>query len=245
MISMWALVDEGNIESYAGTIILPTHLSHLRLAPFKFASQTGNSDGCEPLVITYVGEGRFEEFNLYPAEHALGMIEFVCSGIDTSRVQLPQDDASWSWTLSDGTPGRMRVFFAPTVQTLNCSVGRPVGQEAYVSVSRGHAFIGRSIVESYIQAWLRRLRIDQRDIRLDFPTPSSGIEFVAGAVGGEMFLDDETVAEDLMRFAGLDSALADVGDCVEPDLDADSPTKCGVFDDGVYINLSQLDGEEL
>jgi len=66
MISMWALVSAGDVEAYAGTLVLPRYLAHLRLAALCFAAQAANCDGREPLVLTYVGEGRREEFSLAP-----------------------------------------------------------------------------------------------------------------------------------------------------------------------------------
>lgn len=238
MISMWAMVTEQDLEAYAGTLILPPYLSHLRLGPFRFSDQAANADGREPLRITYLGEGRLEEFTLGLREHALAMIRFVCPGIDASRIQLPQDDAGWTWTTAGDAPHPMRIYFAPTAQALNAAAGRPAREEAaYVSVSRGHVFIAPSVVESYLRAWLDRLRIGHEIASLDFGTPSGGIEFVAGAVGGEMLLDDDTAARDLVRFAGLDAALAEVSNFVELDLDSAAAGHCGVLEDGVYLLL--------
>ncbi len=238
MISLWAYLTESDVEAYAATLVLPSYLAHLRLQPFRFAAQPKNCDGQEPLQMTYSGEGRIEEFTLYPKEHVLAMIRFVCPGIDTSRIQLPRDDASWHWTTSGDADQKMRLYFAPTTEVLYGSVAPPPCEEAYVSVSRGHAFLGRSVVESYLKAWLARLGIDAEEIHWDFDTPSAGIEFVAGPVGGQMFLDDEVVAEDLMRFAGLDKALDYVADLVEIDMDAAPQDNAEVSEDGIYIPLS-------
>ncbi len=57
MLCLWAVIDEGDVEGYAATLTLPAYLAHLELAPFRFASQTANADGREPLVLTYVGRG--------------------------------------------------------------------------------------------------------------------------------------------------------------------------------------------
>ena len=239
MISMWALLTQSDVEAYAATLVLPPYLSHLRLGPFEFSSQVANSDGLEPLEVTYVGEGRLEHFALEPAEHALGMIRSVCPGIDTSRIQLPRNDASWFWTATEQASRGMRVYFCPTTQTLNASGGGPPSPEGYVSVSAGHVFIPRSVVEAYIRAWLRRLGIDDEAVDFEFGTPSGGIEFTADAIGGEMCLDDDVVAEDLMRFSGLDRALADVSNFAQVDLESAATGKCGVFEDGIYISLSK------
>lgn len=94
MISLWAWVGPSDVEAYAASLLLPAYMSHLGLAPFTFASQAPPRDGREPLVLTYVGDGRLEELPLEPKEHALGLIRLVAPGVDVARVQLPRDDAS-------------------------------------------------------------------------------------------------------------------------------------------------------
>lgn len=237
MISLWAVLSERDVEAYAGTLVLPSYLAHLRLGPFRFADQPANCDGQEPLKITYVGEGRVEEYALAPGEHALPMIRFVCPGMETSRVQLPQDDAAWAWTGAGGPEPHVRIYFAPTSQTLGCSITPPEPEEAYISVSRGHAFIARPVVQLYLKAWLERLALDDAGVSFDFGTPSGAVEFEAGAIGGQMLLDSATLAEDLMRFAGLDRAMSHVAGQIDLDLDSPEHDDCGICPEGVYIRL--------
>jgi hypothetical protein len=237
MISMWALLSEDDVRAYAATVILPPYLSHLRLGPFRFAAQGENRDGREPLRLTYLGPGRLEEFVLDPREHALAMIQFICPKIDAARIQLPRDDASWHWTASADPPEDMRIYFAPATRRLSGSATLSPCEDAYVSVSRGHVFVGRSAVKSYLEAWLSRLGIGDAVTQFEFGTPSGGIEFRAGAIGGEMFLCDEVLAEDLLRFAGLDRALNYVGNLVALDLGSVAQDRSGVYADGIYINL--------
>ncbi len=240
MISLWAFMKESDVEAYCSSLLLPSYLSHLRLGPFRFAVQSEDCDGQEPLKTTYIGDGRLEEFLLHPEEHALAMIRFVCPGIDTSRVHLPRDDASWHWTTSADPAELMRIYFEPTIRSLHGSVAPPpLPQEAYVSVSRSHVFIGRSVVRAYLKAWLEFLGIHEDVAEFDFGTPSSGIEFAAGAIGGQMFLSDDVMAEDLMRFAGLDTALGHVSDLVELDMDSSAEDDSGIYEDGVYIKLAE------
>ncbi len=241
MLSLWALIDEGEVEGYAATLVLPAYLAHLELRPFTFAAQAVNGDGREPLVLTYVGEGRLEEYRLRPKDHAMAMIRCVCPGIDASRIQLPQDDASWHWAPSAESGPKMRVYFAPTTQALNDYIGQPVAQDAYVSISRNHVFLGRPVVEAYVRAWLRRLGIDERAASFDFGTPSAGIDFLAGSIGGQMFLDDEVITRDLLRFTGLDAVLAQVGALARLDLDAAVREGSGVLADGIYVPLATED----
>jgi len=237
MLSLWAIVSERDVEAYAAALVLPSYLAHLSLSPVRFAAQARNSDGREPLVLLYVGEGRVEEYRLHPEDHALAMIRFVCPGIIPTRVQLPRDDASWHWGEGGERP-QMRVYFAPTSQALGAVLGRPIGQEGYVSVSRRQVFLGRPLVEAYVKRWLERLGIEHGEARFDFGTPSSGIEFVAGPVGGQMFVDDSVTTEDLLRFAGLDKIMGPLGELVRLDLDSPAEEGCGVFDDGVYLRVA-------
>jgi len=111
--------------------------------------------------------------------------------------------------------------------------------EAYVSVSRRYVFIGRPVVESYLRAWLDSLQIEDAGVAFDFDTPSGGVEFAGGAIGGQMFLSDEVIAAELIRFAGLQQPLSHVSDWVELEFDAAVEDKCGVHNDGVYIQLSE------
>jgi hypothetical protein len=54
-----------------------------------------------------------------------------------------------------------------------------------------------------------------------------------------MFLSDDVIARELIRFAGLERPLAHVSDWVRLDLDSEPQEKCGVHEDGVYIQLVQ------
>ena len=101
--------------------------------------------------------------------------------------------------------------------------------------------MGRPAVEAYISAWLESLGIDDPNAEFNFDTPSAGVEFTAAAVGGQLFLSDQVIAEDLIRFAGIEQALTQVTDWANLDLDAvDQPTS-GVREDGVYIQLAKRD----
>lgn len=239
MISLWAVLRESDVEAYAGSLLLPSYLAHLGLAPFKFSQQSKNTDGQEPLRLTYCGEGRFEEFVLHPKDHVLAMIRFVCPRIKTSRIRLPQDDARWYWDPSAEPSQGLRIYFEPTTRSLYGAVALPPSPEAYVSVSRRHVFIGRPVVESYLKAWLTSLGIDDEAADFDFDTPSGGVEFAAKAVGGQLFLSDDVLAKELTRFAGLDKALAEVNDWVKLDLESAREDNSGICDNGIYIQLSQ------
>ena len=236
MISLWVVARESDIEAYAATLLLPSYLAHLQLAPLRFAEQAPVRDGREPLVLTYLGEGRLEQYGLDPREHALGLIRFLSPGIDTSRIQLPQDDAAWLWP-DPADCHAMRIYFSATAQVLNQSLDEPIGQQAYVSVSQQIAFVGRPVLDRYLRAWLGRLAIADDDLTLGLGAASGALEFQAGPVVGQMLVDDEVSSADLLRFAGLDRIVAELSGTVA--LDA-APPRCkpyGVRDDGVYLRL--------
>lgn len=244
MISLWALVTEIDIEAYCSTLVLPDHLSHLRLKPFRFADQPANCDGREPLTVVYTGDGRLEEYRLHPEQHLLALIRFVCPSIDPSRLQLPKDDASWRWTTSEGVPESMRMFFEPTTRILVNVEARPAAEASYVSVSRGHVFIDRATVQSYIEACLLQLGVESEEAGFNFGTPSGSIDFTAGPIAGQMFLDGDVAAGDLIRFAGLAPALTHVSNLAQPappvpDERCGADERCGVYEDGVYLRLPE------
>ena len=241
MIFLWANLSGADVEAYAASLVLPAYLSHLELAPVRFDQQPKNSDGREPLVLTYVGRGRLEEYPLLPRDHALPMILSVGEGIVASRICVPKDDAHWVWNADDnGLP--MRIYFAPARPLLGSAASPAVAsaddQQAYVSISRGHVFIARPWVEAYVQAWLQRLGSQETVTRFDFPTPSGEVEFLAGSVGGQMTLESLEQAQDLAQFAGLGPALDAVREFAKPDLDANDQARCGIFEDGVYFPLT-------
>jgi len=239
MISLWAWVEPSDVAEYAASLVLPAYMSHLGLAPFTFASQLPHRDGREPLVLTYVGDGRLEELRLEPKEHALGLIRLVAPGIVVSRVQLPQDDASWFWNAAEGSGGRMRVYFAPTAAALGLRSAEAPADRAYVSVSRGHVFLGRGAIEEYLRAWLGHLGLNADGLQVELGTPSGAVDLSAGPIGGQMLLDDVTI-EDLLRFARLDTILAQLGEFVALSAAPDADHSAAVVPEGIRIPLRDI-----
>jgi len=239
MISLWAWVEPSDVAEYAASLVLPVYMSHLGLAPFTFASQAPHRDGREPLVLTYVGEGRLEEFRLDPKEHALGLIRLVAPQIVVARVQLPQDDASWFWNAPEGSGARMRVYFAPTAAALGLRSSKAPADRAYVSVSRGHVFLGRGVIEEYLRAWLGHLGLSADGFQVELVTPSGAVELSAGPIGGQMLLDDVTI-EDLLRFACLDTVLAQLGEFVALSAEPDTARRAAITPEGISIPLTDI-----
>ncbi len=245
MLSLWTVLQASDVEAYAASLLLPSYVAHLQLQSIDFSTQARNCHGCEPLRLTYVGEGRLEELSLDPEQHALAMIRFRLPGIDTSRLHLPRDEATWSWAAHGEHSESMRIFFAPTTEVLgrrvapNSAASVPL-PNAYVSVTRGHAFVGRTAVEAYLRAWLDHLGLTRDTLQCQWESPSGGIEFRSDGLGGELLLDNFPMARDMLHFAGLDTVLAQVADLVEfRDDDRDSfPT---IAEEGVYLPLCLRD----
>jgi hypothetical protein len=238
MLFLWANLTEPDVEAYAGTLVLPPYLSHLRLAPLRLAGLPPTANGREPLWLTYVGEGRIEEHRLEPQEHALPLIRSVCPGAIAARVRLPDDDALWRWTVQGQTP-QLRIYFSPSKPQLGQEAARPWGQESYVSVSRGHAFIERPVVEAYLAAWLKRLGLDAEGLAWTFPNASRDVEFAAEHFGGQWTLDDDSAA-DMIVFSGLGRMLAEVSPFVRIAMGA-AGANAGVCEGGVYMPLGKAE----
>jgi hypothetical protein len=238
MIALWVFASPADVESYAATLLLPSYLAHLQLQDVQFSTQAVHRDGREALVLQYQGMGRLEEYRLQPPEHALALIRFLCPQVQAARLQLPQDDASWFWPPPGDPQQTMRIYFSPSASVLGQSRDRPPSSEAYVSVSRGHVFIGPQVVQAYLDAWLKHLGLPVEPLELQCGTPSGGVEFRTQRVGGHLFVDADAVAEDLLLFAGLAPALADVEAMARLDLQHPRDSRCGVFPDGVYLPLN-------
>jgi hypothetical protein len=237
MIALWVFASPADVESYAATLLLPSYLAHLQLQGVQFSTQAVHRTGREPLVLQYRGAGRLEEYRLEPQPHALGLIRFLCPQAQSARLQLPQDDANWFWPPPGESQQTMRIYFSPAASVLGQSRDRPAASEAYVSVSRGHVFIGPDILQAYLDAWLRHLGLPVEPLELQCDSASGGIEFSTQRLGGQLFVDTVAMAEDLLRFAGLAPALADVEAVARLDLQQPHDGRCGVFPDGLYLPL--------
>jgi len=238
MISLWAILSEEDVEAYASGLVLPSYLAYLRLEPFRFAAQSPNREGREPLKLIYAGQGRVEDYFLKPEEHATAMIEAVCPGMDVSAIRVPEDDATWSWAAGGDQGPSLRIYFSPRTPALGIEGDAPSTDEAYVSLSRGHIFLGRAMVEAYVEAWLGQLKIAAEAVRFEFSQASAGVDFVAAHFGGQLLLDDEAMVDDLLRFVGLSEALRGVVALAQGGCEPKLAEGCEIGEQGLYLNLS-------
>jgi len=162
----------------------------------------------------------------------------VAPGGDVARLQLPRDDASWFWSAAEGSGGRMRVYFAPTAAALGLRSAESPGDRACVSVSRGHVFLGRTVIEEYVRAWMAHLGLDADGFQLELGASSGATEWSAGPIAGQMLLDDVTI-EDLLRFVGLDKILAEVRDFAALSADPNAAGGVSLDPEGIRISLAR------
>lgn len=187
MISFWAQIEESDIEGFAGTVVLPSYMSYLKLSPFRFANQSRNYDGRTPLILTYTGEGRVEEMSLSPEKYASELLSYVLPGLSGESVRIGKEGTIWMWNAPPSQNGEqspdferfgleissasypnstsvesgshMKIFFETRDQILPENV--PAREfspfQTYVSVSRRELFVGIQILSAYLRNWVRKL----------------------------------------------------------------------------------------
>lgn len=231
MLTFWGLIEEADVEAYVSTLLLPEYMSHLTRSPFRFEKQPPNPDGLQPLVVTYTGLGRVEEFSIHPEKHASALLRTICPAMDTNSIRINEDEAIWNWSSSYALPSddgemagsAMRIHFEPTVSALPAEVsGEFDPNECYVSVSRKEMFLGRSVLNDYFAAWLNRISGENERKRSDLNIEliGGGVTFRGERLGGQFFLQDDPDFRELLRFSGLSRTLKDVAETVRLDLDS-------------------------
>ncbi len=247
MISFWVTVCESDVESFCSTILLPEYMSHLRLAPFRFADQPYNADGRQALIATYVGEGRLEEFPIHAVKHAIGLLRFIVPEIEPTAVSVSSDGAIWAWDRgsSDFPPdvvgatpvdsasgGRamLRLFFHPVAERLGVEFPPRFDSAcSYVSVSRRELFIGHEVIAQFFAAWIARFfgrpivafePVTLGSMPVESIPIAGGVALRYGRFGGELSLENDTVFADLLVFSGLERSLHGVRGQATINLDA-------------------------
>lgn len=251
MLTFWGILSEEEISAYAGTLILPSFMAHLERAPFRFGEQASNVDGLQPLKISYVGEGRYEEFFIHPEKHASPILQSVCPNSDPERIRFRQGETLWRWS-SDFWNGRddklesaeqqptlMRIYFESVAQTLPDDIfHRFDPKQCYVSVTRMEIFLSKEVIREYFSAWLNLLENNSYEKRSDvlpeIEAIAGGFVFHGHRLGGEFVLQDNETLRDMFRFCGLAKSLDELSSLVRPDLDA---PETEISDDGLRFRL--------
>lgn len=232
MLTLWGLIEEADVEAYVSTLLLPPYMSHLTRSPFRFDRQPPNPDGLQPLVVTYIGEGRVEEYRIHPEKHAPGLLRTICPAMDLQSIRIEAAEPVWDWSPSyaaadgeddesDGVAA-MRIHFEPVFSTLDRETpGTFDPEECYVSVSRKEMLIGRTVLGAYFAAWIDRIsgENERKHAVSEFELIGGGLTFRDERLGGQFFLQDGPAFRELLRFSGLSRILDDVAGIVRLDLD--------------------------
>lgn len=248
MLTFWGLLTESEIDVYVASLLLPPYLSHLSRVPFRFDLQEDNVDGREPLLVTYLGEGRLEEYRLKPEEHAFGLLKSILPDLDASAIRFSPSGPIWSRgpgrTISTDSDSLtnisgLRVFFETTFSGIDeTDTPQFAPPEAYVSVSRQELFISRSTLARYLAAWMDRIAGKNEDeeaiAKPELQLVGGGYSFQGLQLGGEFLLQNDIVFQDLLRFSGLSRALEEIRHLARLDMEAGETE---ISDDGIRLTL--------
>lgn len=250
MLTFWGLIEEAEIDAYVSTLLLPPYMSHLRRLPFRFDDQPPNPDGFQPLIVTYTGQGRVEEYPIHPEKHAVELLRSLCPAMDPASIRIDENEPIWNWSPSyslsrdedeNAVESAMRLYFEPAVPMLPVDDSESFDpKQCYVSVSRKEMFLGRPVLNDYFAAWLHRIsgENERKHFDLDIELIGGGVTFRDGRLGGQFFLQDDPSFRDLLRFSGLSRTLEDVAGTVRLDLDV-SETEIDI--DGFRFRLVPSD----
>lgn len=249
MLTFWINIIESDIERFCATLFLPDYMSHLRIAPFRFCDQQQDTDGRQPLVVTYTGEGRLEEFPIYPEKHALDLLRFMLPSLVHEAVLIPEREAIWNWdscssnetamfdeaNRETGARRSMRLFFLlrregrdNQIFSLDAFPPHFSPNEAYVSISRRELHIGLNVVRRFFATKISSF-IHRPSTAFAAPEPpvdvmvspvSGGFELSAPPVGGELLLEEDAVFQEILAFSGLTRSMATLSGQVHLDLNS-------------------------
>ena len=264
MLTFFGKIEEADISAYAGTLLLPSYMSHLRLTPFRFANQPRQKPGESNLVLTYIGPGRVEEIRLSPKENALELLCYTCRGLQRDKIKLPDHGGIWNMPVAsknlhadngetpviilpeeddvsgDDAVPLMRIFFQPVKAELGITTHAPFAPDkAYFSISRKELFLHRDVIVAYFAAWFHELGLETQSSAQEIlcvPT-SCGYEISTPFVSAEWAIEPNGIFQDVLRFAGLADWLNEWGDSIQ--LKLDSP-ETQMIDRGLLVPLDLL-----
>lgn len=245
MLTFWANICETDVESYACTLMLPEYMAHLQLSTFHFSHQPHNLDGRRPLVLTFFSTGRVEDTTLKPEEHALPLLQYVCPSISASVVRIPAaEDSVWLWNSvaqnSDFVLTErqsMRLFFEMSDPPDFLPAPHPFpAKDAFVSVSRKTAFLGRGILRSYFEKWISRLGASvTSDNGVKFSPCAGGFTFEINDIGGDFLIENDSIFNDLLVYSHLKKLFDDAASQYSLNIDRQ---KVAVSNEGLTIPLT-------
>lgn len=218
MLYLWAYIEESDIEAFAGTLVQPDHMSHLKLAPFRLAEQPYNADGRGPLVLKYISRARVEEFKIFPCEYALRLFHYVFPSVAIGNLSIPKCSQSiWNWSPSEKTNGdeknRLRLYFEwNKPPDVGISRQRFTPWQCFLSHSRNEIFISNEVLTRFFAQWAELLGIViAEDDPLVLKASAGGYVFENRWIGGEYFLEKDDILENLFEFAELSPQIREMG----------------------------------
>jgi TIR domain. len=235
ILSLRALITEELIERYFEQQRPPDYVQILRWDPFRYAEQS-NSVGRAPLVRNFLcPDGRRDSVTLEPEIHVLPIAQLACPTLAIDRLGLSEDDALWLGNAAGVHDNVGCFYFEPKEPFKINNVPQSISRNAVIVWKHRELFITIEGVRQYLDHWMQELGIPSDKLQIDFEGPSYGVQFSCSQIEGQFFPYDDDVATHLVSFFGLGgSGLLD-----NLDLDATSQNNCGVFSDGIHIDLTE------
>lgn len=241
MFLFWANIDEADVEGFAGTLLLPSYMSHLTLAPFRIIDQPHNFDGQQPFILTYTGRGRVEQLPVSPQKHALPLLQYAVPALHFDAIRISKKNAIWNW---DAPVPQFRIYFEPVFHSLQLgSQGDRFSPfQTYVSVSRKEMFIGTQILAAYFHAWMDRLmgktlfHLETQESSFSLDMSAGRVRFAMHNIGTEWSVEQDEVFYDLLEFSGLKSSLIEIERYAVPDL---ASPNMQIGDVGILFQLTE------
>lgn len=244
MLCFWAYIEESDIESYAGTRVLPDFMSHLKLSQFSLKEQPFNKDGLGLVVLRYIGQGRVEDVTFSPFEHAMPLLRYVFPQIPDGSLKIPScSESIWFWKPyndpKNGSRYRMQLFFERT-DTPNFGDFPPGFSpwQSFLSVSRSEIFIGNDVFREYFSQNMKSLGIASHPEQpLELKTIAGGFSFENSWLGGEYLLEKDEILFDILSFAGIRNQIEKISN---GNLNSLLLSETDIDESGVTFHLDDL-----
>jgi len=221
----WGNIQESEISTFAGTLILPDYMSHLQLVPFRFASQPPDRNSDQSLVLTYTAPGRIEEFELEGKDHAIDLLCYTCTELKREQIKPPEKGALWSWPsayhhelfgnqdqetenaekIENNDKNKiMRVFFEPVEPVLGVSSPVPIPPEkAHLSISRKELFFHREVIIAYFCSRIASLGVSLKADDVQLSLTPLGFLCSSSTICWEWGPEPDRIFHDIVHFADL------------------------------------------
>ena len=236
MISMWALVRGGDLETYVATIVLPGYLAHLRLAPLGFAAQATNCTRSRAAGLDLSSAKAGGRSSGSPRRARGGPDPMVCPGICISRLQLPPATPNGT-----GEPPNLATRCGSICARYRgagrrrCAANR--GRRLRLRVAEPAVRRPRT-VNAYLQAWLAHLGVPAAALSLDLVPRRPGSNSPPACSADNCFSTTGRPWKTWCVLPVLSRSCATSPTWSRLDVDSPFQQNCGIFEDGVYVHLA-------